>query len=112
MKTKEEAKKHLFENGYTRDAICRILGFLVGTGTKDINEVFKCLKGDGTFEDFYTWWNDLEVINVDEEECEQIIQEVLDEYKARFDKAENPKEKTKFAKIHAVLSEYLIEDEE
>ena len=64
MKTKEEVVKHFEEYGYSKDALNRILGFLVGAGIKEFNEEFLVQYGDGTWADFYEWWNS------EDEECD------------------------------------------
>lgn len=61
MKTKEQVLQHLMEFGYTRKAIDRIMGFLLGQGLKTPDETITYLKGDLPFEDFYKWYNSKEV---------------------------------------------------
>ena len=78
MKTREEVLKHLFENGYSEDGICRILGFMVARELKTLDERVTYKKGDRSFEDFYKWYydcdvptnnNDGEEVELEEDEC-------------------------------------------
>lgn len=61
MKTKEQVLKHLMEVGYTKKAINRIMGFLLGQGLKTPDETITYMKGDRPFKDFYKWYNSKEV---------------------------------------------------
>lgn len=61
MKTKEQVLKHLMEVGYTKKAINRIMGFLIGKDLKTIDEQITYTKGDLPFEDFYKWYNSKEI---------------------------------------------------
>ena len=56
MKTKEEIRKHLFENGYTDEARIKIMGFLIGTGDKKESDTFLVRNGIHIFEHFYSWY--------------------------------------------------------
>lgn len=56
MKTKNQVIEHLKAVGYSRVAINKIMGFLIGNGQKEIYEVMEFLPGDGTFEDFINWY--------------------------------------------------------
>lgn len=67
MKTKNQVVEHLKAVGYSRVAINKIMGFLIGNGQKEIHEVMEFLPGEGTFEDFINWYQS-EVEEV-ESEC-------------------------------------------
>lgn len=56
MKTKEQVIEHLKTVGYTHVAITKIMGFLIGNGQKEMQEVIHYLKGQHTFEDFMSWY--------------------------------------------------------
>lgn len=58
MKTSKEVFNHLLENGYNKNAINKICGFMVARELKTLDEKVKILKGDKTFEDFYRWYYD------------------------------------------------------
>ena len=45
MKTKEEIVKHLYNVGYTDQAMHKIVGFLIGSGIKEEDEVMTLKKG-------------------------------------------------------------------
>lgn len=57
MKTKEQVLKHLMEVGYTKKAINRIMGFLIGKDLKTIDEQITYKKGENDFEDFKLWFD-------------------------------------------------------
>lgn len=57
MKTKEQVLQHLMEVGYTKKAINRIMGFLIGKDLKTIDEQITYKKGEETFEYFMNWFN-------------------------------------------------------
>lgn len=56
MKTKEQVLKHLMEVGYTKKAINRIMGFLIGKDLKTIDEQITYKKGEESFEYFMNWF--------------------------------------------------------
>lgn len=57
MKTKEQVLQHLMEVGYTKKAINRIMGFLIGKDLKTIDEQITYKKGENDFEDFMFWFD-------------------------------------------------------
>lgn len=57
MKTKEQVLQHLMEVGYTKKAINRIMGFLIGKDLKAIDEQITYKKGEESFEYFINWFN-------------------------------------------------------
>lgn len=44
MKTKEEIVNHLYNVGYTEQAMHKIVGFLIGSGIKEEDEVITLKK--------------------------------------------------------------------
>lgn len=56
MKTKEQILQHLKVAGYKRSEIGKIMGFLIGNGTKTPTEAVHYSVGTGTFDDFFTWY--------------------------------------------------------
>lgn len=56
MKTKEQVFSHLKNCGYKKSEISKIMGFLIGNGTKAAKEPVRYLRGDGTFDDFLDWY--------------------------------------------------------
>lgn len=59
MKTKEQILEHLSNVGYAPNALCKILGFLIGAGLKEESEKV-CVKTTGlshSWEDFWLWYN-------------------------------------------------------
>ncbi len=59
MKTKDEVFTHLFENGYSEQAIDKILGFMIGKDLKGVDEMVKYKKGTLSFDDFWNWFHDI-----------------------------------------------------
>lgn len=55
MKTKEEILVHLIENGYTKEAVTKIMGFLIGAGIKENDEHIFVRMGENTWGVFYSW---------------------------------------------------------
>lgn len=56
MKTKEQVLEHLMEVGYTKKAINRIMGFLIGKDLKTMDEVIEYKTGENNFEYFMNWF--------------------------------------------------------
>lgn len=67
MKTKEQILQHLKIAGYKRSEIGKIMGFLIGNGTKAPTEVIHYAVGTGTFDDFLAWYQSEH--DVMEDEC-------------------------------------------
>lgn len=65
MKTKEQVLEHLKNVGYTHSAITKIMGFLIGNGTKTSDEVVHYRQGDNDFGSFLDWYQSIE----DDEQC-------------------------------------------
>lgn len=57
MKTKEEIVKHLYNVGYTDQAMHKIVGFLIGSGIKEEDEVITLKKGSNDWQSFWSWYN-------------------------------------------------------
>lgn len=56
MKTKEQILQHLKVAGYKRSEIGKIMGFLIGNGTKTAKEAVHYIQGGHTFDDFLEWY--------------------------------------------------------
>lgn len=68
MKTKEQILHHLKIAGYKRSEIGKIMGFLIGNGTKTPTEAIHYSVGTGTFDDFFTWYQS-EIDPIEEVNC-------------------------------------------
>lgn len=68
MKTKEQILQHLKAAGYKRSEIGKIMGFLIGNGTKTPTEAIHYSVGTGTFDDFLAWYQSENDV-LDEEKC-------------------------------------------
>ena len=67
MKTKEEIVNHLYNVGYTEQAMHKIVGFLIGSGIKEEDEVITLKKGSNDWHSFWEWYNseDVDLKSVD-----------------------------------------------
>lgn len=98
MKTKEQILQHLKVAGYKRSEIGKIMGFLIGNGTKTPTEAVHYSVGTGTFDDFFTWYQSeqeeleegqcaicemfrlvFEAMTIADVHCETQIADILDE---------------------------------
>lgn len=110
MKTKEQVIAHLKENGYTKKALCKILGFLIGAGIKEENEEFYVkTSGDLKWNDFWAWWTTEEEEITEEDILLSIIEDIAD----RYSNAKNEKEKERYeTQMGWLIEEFGIEYEE
>ncbi len=106
MKTKEEVKKHLRETPYSKNAVPRILSFLVGAGVKEFDEKLLVMYGDGgTWEEFYKWWNN-------ENDCEDcVFSDLMDYLCEQHNKSTNGDEKDKISRYIEFLIDAFGDDE-
>lgn len=68
MKTKDQILQHLKVAGYKRSEIGKIMGFLIGNGTKTPTEAVHYSVGTGTFDDFFAWYQSEQDVQ-EEEKC-------------------------------------------
>lgn len=68
MKTKDQILQHLKVAGYKRSEIGKIMGFLIGNGTKTPTEAVRYSVGTGTFDDFLVWYQSEKGV-LEEEKC-------------------------------------------
>lgn len=68
MKTKDQILQHLKVAGYKRSEIGKIMGFLIGNGTKTPTEAVHYSVGTGTFDDFLAWYQSEKDV-LEEENC-------------------------------------------
>lgn len=69
MKTKEQVIMHLKVAGYKKSEISKIMGFLIGNGTKAPREIMHYVIGTGTFDDFLAWYQSEQDVMCDEVNC-------------------------------------------
>lgn len=106
MKTKQEVEKHLKETGYSKNAVSRIMAFLVGAGVKDFDEKMLVTYGDGTWAEFYEWW---------EGECECdacVFFDLMNYLCEQHNKSENEEEKENINRFIEFLIEAFGDDDE
>lgn len=106
MKTREEVEGHLKSTGYSKKAVNRILAFLVGAGVKEFDEQMIVKYGDGTWAEFYEWWNN-------EDECEDcrlcsLIEYLIEQHNA----CEDEKKKDEIGGHIEFLIDAFGDDEE
>lgn len=68
MKTKDQILQHLKVAGYKRSEIGKIMGFLIGNGTKAPAEAVHYAVGTGTFDDFLAWYQSEKDV-LEDEKC-------------------------------------------
>lgn len=106
MKKREEVDKHLKENGYSKNAANRILAFLVGAGVKKFDEQMNVKYGDGTWAEFYEWWNN-------EDECEDcVFCDLMDYLCEQHNKSTNEEEKEQISRYIEFLIDAFGDDDE
>lgn len=106
MKTREEVEGHLKENGYSKNAVNRILAFLVGAGVKKFDEQMIVKYGDGTWAEFYEWWQ-----NENEgEDC--AFCDLMDYLCEQHNKSTNEGEKEKISRYIEFLIDAFGDDDE
>lgn len=91
-RTKEQLIKHAKEYGYTHEAISKISGFLIGVGFKDESETILWKIGDGTWAEFYAWYNGREITKTVFETIMEDLFRLLDESKNEIDRERHRKQ--------------------
>ena len=106
MKTREEVEKHLKSTGYSKNAVNRILAFLVGTGVKEFDEQMIVKYGDGTWAEFYEWWKN-------ENDCEDcVFCDLMDYLCKQHNKSTDEDEKEEISRYIEFLIDAFGNDEE
>lgn len=101
MRTDKEVKEHLLNNGYTDDAINKIMGFVIGAGLKENSEEWKVRRGEKTWKDFYTWYES----NV-KEAIESLISEIMEKIENAKDIQEENLRITQLELLLGIFSDY------
>ena len=110
MKTIEEIREHLTKTAYTKEAVTKIMGFLISAGLKGDNEQLRVVYGASTFEDFLEW--------IDNDECECccdcVLCSIINDISKRLENADDDEERAYYAEQLAFLLDAfdLIDDEE
>lgn len=106
MKTREEVEKHLKSTGYSKNAVSRILSFLVGAGVKEFDEQMVVKYGDGTWAEFYEWWTN-------KNKCDDCVFCDLMEYLCeQHNKSTNEDEKEEISRYIEFLIDAFGDDNE
>lgn len=110
MKTIEEIRDHLTKTAYTREAVTKIMGFLIGAGLKGDDEQLFVVYGASTFEDFLEWIND------DECECECcncVLCSIINDISKRLENSQDDDEAAYYAnQLAFLLEEFGLIDED
>jgi hypothetical protein len=103
MKTKEEVKYHLEHVGFTDAARVKIMGFAIGSGLKENDEVWNVLIGKCTWNDFYEWF-----ISDERNALQKLIEEII----TKREGAKTTEERVLRSEQLGILLELLEEYEE
>lgn len=110
MKTFEEVELHLFTTGYKSCELDKICGYLIGVGVKEPSVKFKILLGDGTFDDFYAWFNE-EPIEVDCECPNCILCGLMRDIAEKMEHAETMAQKEYFAaQLQFLVDKFCLDE--
>ena len=90
-RTKQELVKHAKEYGYTKAAIQKISGFLIGVGFKDESELLLWKVGNGTWGEFLAWYNGKDLTKT-------VFETIMEDLFKLLDKAENENERERHRK--------------
>jgi hypothetical protein len=106
MRKREEVEKHLKSTGYSKNAVNRILAFLVGAGVKEFDEQMIVKYGDGTWAEFYEWWQN-------ENECDDcVFCDLMDYLCEQHNKSTNEDEKEEIGRYIEFLIDAFGDDNE
>ena len=110
MRTREEVLEHLMKVAYSKEAMPRLMGFLVGAGLKTNEEQFKVVYGASTFEDFLNWYNNEDVCDG----CDCILCSIINDIATRLEHADDDEIAAYYAEQLAFLLDAfgLVDDDE
>lgn len=91
-RTKEELLKHAESTGYTKSAILKITGFLIGIGMKDESETMLWTIGVHEWSHFYAWFNGSEL------RPRSVFDTIMEDIFQRLDDSENEDERQRYSK--------------
>lgn len=104
MRTFDEIRVHLTKTAYTKDAITKIMGFLIGAGLKGDNETMHVVYGASTFDDFLAWINENDECDCcDESDC--VLCGIINDITDRLENAETADEQIRYAEQLVFLLE-------
>lgn len=114
MKTFEEVELHLLTTGYKSSELDKICGYLIGVGIKELDVELTILIGDGTFEEFYAWYNDETLENEDECACPNcVLCGLMRDIAERMENAETMAQKEYFAtQLQFLVDEFCLDEED
>lgn len=115
MKTFNEVELHLLTNGYKSCDIDKICGYLIGAGVKDTDTEVTFLIGDGVFDDFYAWFNDVDEScsegGCTETEC--VLCGIIRDIALRMEAATDQKEKDYyFEQLEFLLDAFDLDEDD
>lgn len=113
MKTFEEVELHLLTTGYKSSELDKICGYLIGAGVKEPDVELTILIGNGTFEEFYAWYNDE---SLEDEGCECpncVLCGLMRDIAERMENAETMAQKEYFAtQLQFLVDEFCLDEED
>lgn len=95
MRTFEEIKVHLTKTAYTKEAITKIMGFLIGAGLKEADEQITVVYGASTFEDFLAWIDENDDCDCCDE-CDCVLCGIINDITDKLVNAEAEEEQIRY----------------
>lgn len=89
-RTKEEIVKHALTTGYSKLAVAKISGFLIGIGMKDASEIINWKIGDKQWCDFYHWFYGCE------KRKKSVFDTIAEDIFTRLDECKTPEERARY----------------
>lgn len=115
MKTFKEVEMHLLTNGYKGCEMDKICGFLIGAGLKEPDYVMTIQYGEGTFDEFYAWYND-EPMFEEEETCDCpncVLCGLMRDLAEKMERAETMEQKEYYAtQLQFLIDEFCLDEED
>lgn len=113
MRTFEEIKVHLTKTAYTKEAITKIMGFLIGAGLKEVDEQIPVVYGASTFEDFIAWIDENDDCDCCEE-CDCVLCGIINDITDKLENAETEEEQIRYTEqlIFLLVSFDLVDVDE
>lgn len=112
MKTFKEVEMHLVTNGYKGSEMDKICGFLIGAGLKEPDYAMTIQYGDGTFDEFYAWYNDEPMEDEDCDDACYVLGSIISDIVEQLENAETEEEQTYYAnQLQFLIDEFYINED-
>ena len=107
---------HLITNGYKGCEMDKICGFLIGAGLKEPDYIMKIQYGEGTFDEFYAWYNDEPMLEDFEETCDCpncVLCGLMRDLAEKMLRAETMEQKEYYAnQLQILVDEFGLDEED